>query len=450
MLNFLNPPDKDSASINDIVNNMGSFYNMFDYQSKERLKTYFNSLLVSMEGLYYNLIESAECYDLNGPYPYLDFSYNEITLNSTDAEIEKVGIPILANPTIIGTGGTEDYSYAVTALDNDGVETPISNIKVAHNAPDTLNGTDKVRLTWNSVGGAASYNIYGRTIANLDRIGNTTSTTFDDEGQALTSATPPSSNETIWYYLVDIPLDYYFFNITYLGDFILGTDFTIDKFTKFRITNISEFKDTNKKYILKGAYAFLPILLSLYLSGLTNSDNYLQILYDGAYPGYLNEAQIEGNTSIEKLNKKWVFHINKLMHNISLLTRRALNITNLEKILSLIYNAPFAYDAGTLGNISTAGGYTTFTIGDYYYKIPDTLSLLKSNGASIEKYEILVSTATIEDAYTPSTSVSPTDDFNENRLIDISIPGAYNSLGKHTLLVDSFYNNILPKNLEII
>lgn len=450
MLDFLNPPDKSSESLRRIVDNLGTFYSMFDYQSKERLLSYFNSLLVAMEGLYYNLVESSECYDLGGNLPYLDFSYNEIELNSADAEIERVSIPVLNDPTVLGTAGTEDYNYAITAVDSEGVETPISNIKVSHNAPDVLNGTDKVRLTWSAVSGAVSYKVYGRTVSNLSIIGTTSTTVFYDEGQSLTPATPPTTNETIWHYLVDIPLDYYFFNITTLGNFTHGSDFTIENFKKLRILNVSEFKDTHRKYLLKGAYAFLPIMLSLYLKTLTNSDNYMKVLYDKAYPHYLNTSQVVGSTSTEKDGKSWAFHLVKLIHNISLLTRRALNITNLEKILNLIYNTPFAYEAGTLADVTSSGGYTTFTIGDYYYKIPDTLLLLKSSGSSIDKYEILVSGVTIDDAYISGTPVTPTDDFNENRLVDINVPESLASIGKHSLLIDSFYNYILPKNLEII
>lgn len=450
MLDFFNPPEKPSDELDRIMNNLGSFYNMFDYQSKNRLKAYFNALLVSLEGLYYNIVESSESYDLNGTLPYLDFSYNEITINSDDAEIERIDIPTLNDPTVIGTAGSENYNYAVTALDSNGVETPISNIKVVTNAPDTLNGTDNVRITWNTINGAVSYNVYGRTLSNLDKIGNTTNTLFFDQGQSLIPATPPTSNETVWYYLVDIPLDYSFFNINYIGDLVIGTDFLIESFRKIRITNLSVFEDTHKKYILKGAYAFLPILLSFYLKTLTNSDDYMRVLYDGAYNHYLDTSQVEGNTAQEKDTKSWAFHLNKLVHNISLLTRHALSITNLEKILSLIYNVPFAYDAGTLADITTSGGFTTFTIGDYYYKIPDSLSLLKSNGQSIDKYEILITGVTIEDAYVSGTSVSPTDSFDENRLVKITIPANIDTIGKHSLLVDSFYNNILPKNLEII
>lgn len=454
MLNFFNPPNRTDDELNTILSNMGSFYSLLDSDSKTMLKNYFNIILVGLEGLYYNVVESTEANNLNSRLPYIDLSYNEITIQESDLAVEKVQSPEIISAITTGTAGTEEYTYGVTAVDSLGNETTISDYTVDATSPNTLSGSDYVKIRWVRSDGAVSYNIYGRTIGNLSKIGSTTNNYFNDTGQALISAVPPKYNNTIYRYSYNLPFDYYIFNLNSFGNYEYDIDFTLDKFKTLKITNLDIINNTNKTFVLKGAYAFLPILIELYLKAFTGSDNYLQPLYDSftysaTYSPLLDIDFIDGNTAMEKTNKARAYHFTKLFHNLSLLTRRSLNIENLEKILSLIYNTPFSYESGTLSNLQISVSGTTFKIGDYNYKIPYTEHFKFNNGDFVNKYDLLILGVTIEDAYTENSSVSITNSFDENKKININIPTELYIFASDTdnLLISNFFDNILPKNL---
>lgn len=102
-----------------------------------------------------------------------------------------------AAPTVTptGTAGTTTYDYVITAVDAYG-ETTASPTGSTTTGNATLTSTDYNALSWTAVTGASSYNVYGRSGTTLNLLGNTTGTTFDDTGQGLGSATPPTTNTT--------------------------------------------------------------------------------------------------------------------------------------------------------------------------------------------------------------------------------------------------------------
>jgi hypothetical protein len=119
-----------------------------------------------------------------------------------------------ANVTVTGgpgdSGGTTPYTVTfigtlgnqnVPALTAQAGTTPLSGggAAVTITTPTPGRGSDVVHLTWTTVLGAASYNVYRGTSAGAEnkKIGNTSSLLFDDTGTAGTTATPPSTDTAV-------------------------------------------------------------------------------------------------------------------------------------------------------------------------------------------------------------------------------------------------------------
>lgn len=96
-----------------------------------------------------------------------------------------------------GTPGTTTVAYKIVAVNATGTSIA-SQAKTIATSAATLTSTNYNQLTWTAVLGASSYNIY-RTDApvvptTLGKIGNTTSTTFNDTGLAGDETTEPTEN----------------------------------------------------------------------------------------------------------------------------------------------------------------------------------------------------------------------------------------------------------------
>lgn len=104
--------------------------------------------------------------------------------------------PVAAPTLVVGTGGTlgpANYSYSVGAVMPDGEI-------VAKNWSTTLVtlANSKVTLTWPSIAGAVSYNVYGRggLLGNYGLLGNTNALTFEDDGSASVGGAGPRFSTT--------------------------------------------------------------------------------------------------------------------------------------------------------------------------------------------------------------------------------------------------------------
>ena len=75
-------------------------------------------------------------------------------------------------------------------------------------------------------------------------------------------------------------------------------------------------------------------------------------------------------------------------------------IRNLEKLYNVLYNLPFAYEAGT----SSISGQVC-TIGDYTYYLPGGESWGIGNGEEISKFQPLVSGIEIQDRTSHSLEI---------------------------------------------
>lgn len=105
--------------------------------------------------------------------------------------------PAAPNVTNVGTPGATMRSWKIVAVAEDGTKSAASMARSTTTGHATPDGTNFDRITWATIPGAASYEVW-RTVGggSQGKIGTTTSTTFDDTGLAGDSGTAPTTNGT--------------------------------------------------------------------------------------------------------------------------------------------------------------------------------------------------------------------------------------------------------------
>ncbi len=102
-------------------------------------------------------------------------------------------------PTVVmhGTSGATLYAWRFAGIDSDGKRTLLSDSAEAF-GPDTLDGDNFARISWDAVPGIALYEVSRYSVdggtTNTGVIGTTTGTSFDDTGLSVINATPPDSH----------------------------------------------------------------------------------------------------------------------------------------------------------------------------------------------------------------------------------------------------------------
>jgi hypothetical protein len=116
----------------------------------------------------------------------------------------QVGVPIWSAtlPSFnIGTGGgtfAKDYTYVLTAVDANGIES-LASVFHKHVGGQSLTETYGIRLLWNLVTGASSYKVYknsNNALGFYGYIGECTTTFFDDYNLAANMAYQPPAELT--------------------------------------------------------------------------------------------------------------------------------------------------------------------------------------------------------------------------------------------------------------
>lgn len=119
-------------------------------------------------------------------------------VDPADGVITYLDVPTNLDATVNGTAGATSRIYEVTALSLYGETTSVSI--TVDDAPDLVNATDSVTLTWDadSSGETIAYRVYRdhKRIALLNNGGtySTPETTYTDEGAEAVSPAPPSAN----------------------------------------------------------------------------------------------------------------------------------------------------------------------------------------------------------------------------------------------------------------
>lgn len=117
------------------------------------------------------------------------------------AELE---IPDIDGLVVNGTPGTTTYEYVATAIDEAG-ETRASDPVAITTGPDTLSGSDYIRVWFNPIPGATNYRVYGRTAGgpyqliatvdntNISGVSTNQKRGINDTGTATIAQAPPSA-----------------------------------------------------------------------------------------------------------------------------------------------------------------------------------------------------------------------------------------------------------------
>lgn len=103
------------------------------------------------------------------------------------------GAPV-PSVTTVGTAGTTSYSYVVTALVGT-LEAEKSQEITITTGNAVLSATNYNQISWGALANASSYNVYGRTAGAEKLLGNTSGTSFNDQGGALGTQNPPASSQ---------------------------------------------------------------------------------------------------------------------------------------------------------------------------------------------------------------------------------------------------------------
>ncbi|MEK9130058.1 MAG: hypothetical protein AAB526_01515, partial [Patescibacteria group bacterium] len=119
----------------------------------------------------------------------------DITLSAGNLSINQLATPSGVIVTSQGTTGSTTYSYRISALNANG-ETLASSTAQTTTGNATLSGTNFNRITWNSVTGASSYKVYGRTLGSELYMITASGLTWDDIGSVTPSGALPSVNDT--------------------------------------------------------------------------------------------------------------------------------------------------------------------------------------------------------------------------------------------------------------
>jgi hypothetical protein len=116
-----------------------------------------------------------------------------------------IALQALANagaPTVTpnGTTGAATWTYLIVAKQADGTAAAAGTTGSTATGNATLTSSNYNALTWSAVTGATSYDIYrtvvGTSPSTTGKIGNATTTSFNDTGLAGDSATAPTFNST--------------------------------------------------------------------------------------------------------------------------------------------------------------------------------------------------------------------------------------------------------------
>jgi hypothetical protein len=122
---------------------------------------------------------------------YLNIEFNSSTQVTN---YQKLSSPSNPSITTIGTSGSTQYSYKITAINEYG-ETTASSVTIS-NGNSTLNSSNFNRIKWDVVNSCLGYRIYGRTLNSEQLLATVLDSYYDDQGSAIPNGSLPTTNTT--------------------------------------------------------------------------------------------------------------------------------------------------------------------------------------------------------------------------------------------------------------
>ena len=402
MVEIINQTD-----VSNIWTYISSYYEFMTEAEKAPVEDYWKALLDGLEALRFNLSESYLSSSLTQSKGYIEDRYKDFTVKFADVSTVPFDDIVITTPapTLVTNKNYYIEYYVVGTQVQNGItyETAVTPKRVVGN--DDTPAVANITLTWVEQDHLDGYQVYSKlvtdsTFKKLDMSANPVSITdgvctFIDDGTYTELVTELNIvNNTVKYYLYDIAdIDFHVYmpELTRVatGDtFTVGVDFDVLAYKQIAFY----YKDglTNfEKFICPLDIKLVPIYENL-LQNLFRDDSFAigDLLDSDAYPSYITYS---GNTQVVENRLQ---HFIKLSHAILLKMRQGLSMSRLQDVISLYYNVPFSYDAGVIESGQSAN---SIIIGTLEYIIPETLTLLKSVGDSVNKFEILCSGVGIND-----------------------------------------------------
>lgn len=191
-------PSQENSNPESIWDLMGTFFSLIPEEDKKVFERYYESLSRVNSGLFYSLYQAEGLRYFKfqeGWYELIaqEFSFiKEDSGNEGRVNLKKETLSPPSGFSATHANGGSIYSYKITSVNSQGESTPSRTFRVND---ATVSGVNPINLSWDSVSGASSYKVYGRTAGSYKLIGSTTSSSFSDTGSAPGSSTPPAKNE---------------------------------------------------------------------------------------------------------------------------------------------------------------------------------------------------------------------------------------------------------------
>lgn len=458
---MFNPDNKTDFS--KFWNRLSTFYNFVPKEEKEIIENYWRHLFNGMEGLPYDLAQVTLAGYLDYTPGYIEDQYQEYLIifngNDKNVEIERFSAPvIISGGNSFPSSDNVIYNYKITALDANGETLPSDSVIIisGHNNLSTNNNY----ISWNSISGINSYNIYGRRQNEYFYITNTTNNYFYDNGSIAvnTEKSLPTQNTTISNYLYKIPNDFCYLTMPVLSG--VTTNLVLNEQTDYIIHNLHflkffgkpqlnqpNFKET---FVAPQALFLLPSLINLYFKAFGDSNNPEELVRNNYYVPYISGWLT--NNYFER-RKQYAMHLKYLSQGLTNALAKGPTFKNLKNAFCLISGMPFCYESGIVSNVWEDSTYNYVSIsGGNTYQFSKPLTSAVRAGDVVERFHILASGINLHDYISSSGIIAEiTQDNPEEYWYTLGIQRScrtYN-LNHYPPFVDYFTNQLLPAGLLV-
>jgi hypothetical protein len=439
-------PSQENSSPEAIWDLMGTFFALLPQEDKKVFETYYESLSRVNSGLFYSLYQSESLRYFSEQEGWYELLYKEYPLTKKDNEgrgrenLVEEFLAIPKNLSATFSSGAESYVYKVTAVNSNGETTPSQVLKVSD---ALLDGGNPINISWDSVEGATSYNVYGRLSGDYKLLGNTASTSFSDSNVTPGTQTPPSRNDAFKGYGFNLETGFVYLSIPTLeSDGVTlteGVDYSIKENSKLFFPDgvldslfRPEFGTERRIFKASTSLVLSPVLTSIFLKALGATPSF--------YKSLPYQPFIEGYELLDNLDQKLALgkHYKFLTWALCYYSRKSPSMANLRKLYALVKGYPFAYEAGTVTDVNE----DIITIGDFTYDVGIGATNL-TVGDEVEKFQILSTGTRVKDWVSDPVDVEAATETNEEKRLVMLLESDFAYPYSEDLL-KSFKKNSIP------
>ncbi len=460
---------KNSVVVSDIWGALGTFYNKLDSDSKIIVEKYWEALFNGAEGLYYDLLSSSDSDTIGAP-GYIHDVDNVININTKTMSRSVSGVYSFDLGNMYYTLPTLSGVYTGTVLTH-GTDYTLSGLH-------TIIFTDKQALQDIIYDGSPEVTTI-HSIYNLDLINFSS---LNNRNSCITEL------NTAGYY-----------------DKI---DFTILDNTTIRVTNLNALQFLTGYESEKFVYSGLRVSDSLSKLMLANFDPYNTSAVTDIIGGRLYEPYLEYYETATGLVKDGIYAstLSRWVYALQNSVLLGPSMAGIPKSLNILYNAPFSYFDGIVTSVtndmthviveiessvqlslsnwfkiepyletlgpdqiiffedSIPATITTKTFdyqnnlitisGVIIYKAPLDCTIIKSQGDTVSKFEVLCDGVGVNDYISGPTTISGLTNWATNpeeyyNTLQVVVPQELLDFNYYDRFIQYYINDVLPPNLII-